>query len=359
MHTPARRLSATDPSLTYRGAVSLQEVDGGIAPWRIPFADRALFFPEGGMGRAAMPSGVRVTFVTDATWVRCRYSARPAPEMDGPPVVGHVDVVVDGDLAAGVRLETGGAVGEFLVEGLPGRDKKVELWLPCLNQFVMHGVEVPTDATVRRDVEPAPRWVHYGSSESQGRGALSPSRTWLATVARSLGLDLTSLAIGAGCHLQPLYGSLMRDLPADLLTCCVGINIYGTRSLNEFTYQANLIGLVRSVREKHPTTPFVVMSHHHSPWHDPLETPGVFSLKQVREHTRLAVERLREHGDENLFYLHGPDVFGPEWTALYLEPPGIDPLHFNARGHEIMAEAFQRGLLDLVPGLRPVPARIS
>ncbi|QTT74980.1 G-D-S-L family lipolytic protein [Streptomyces mobaraensis NBRC 13819 = DSM 40847] len=351
-----RLIRADDPVLTYRGAVSLQEVDGGILPWRIPFQERHLFFPEGSVGRAAMPSGVRITFRTDAAGFAFRYAARPAHEMPGPPENPQVDVRVDGKPVASLPLVTDQGIHTCHVGSLPGAGagRLVELWLPCLNQFTLHGVEVPADAEVSADTTSAPRWVHYGSSESQGRGALSPSRNWTATVATELGLDLTSLAIGAGCYLQPLFATLLRDLPADLITCMVGINIYGTRALNQFTYRPNLIGMIRIIRERHPSTPLLIASHHHSPWHDPLKGDGYLSLVEVREQTREVVELLRADGDENLHYVHGPSLAGPETAHLYVEPRHLDPLHFNQEGHDLLAAAFRRKVEELVPGLARV-----
>ncbi|MFJ6696918.1 GDSL-type esterase/lipase family protein [Streptomyces sp. NPDC091272] len=347
-----RLIRADDPVLTYRGAVSLQETDGGIAPWRVPFAERNVFFPEGGVGRAAMPSGVRVTFRTDADAFAFRYAARPAPEMAGPPEVAQVDVRVDGKPVASLPVLTDREIHTCRVESLPGGgDRLVELWLPCLNQFILHGVELPAGCTAGPDTLTAPRWVHYGASESQGRGALSPSRNWTAAVATELGLDLTSLAIGAGCYLQPLFATLIRDLPADLITCMVGMNIYGARALNDFTYRPNLVGMVRIIRERHPSTPLVMASHHHSPWHDPLEGDGYLSLTEVRRQTCEAVDLLRAHGDENVHYVHGPSLAGPDTAHLYIEPPRTDPLHFNQEGHDLLAAAFRHKLVELVPDL--------
>ncbi|GAA1688014.1 hypothetical protein [Streptomyces yatensis] len=73
-----------DPRLRYRGAVSLQRGPGWTAPWRLPREEAALYLPEGGLGRAAMPSGVRVTLRTDSAWLVCRYQADPAPRLNGP-----------------------------------------------------------------------------------------------------------------------------------------------------------------------------------------------------------------------------------------------------------------------------------
>ncbi|MFG3051476.1 GDSL-type esterase/lipase family protein [Kitasatospora sp. NPDC048239] len=349
-----RVVHPSDARLTYRGAVSLQETDGGIAPWRIPYPERRLFFPEGGMGRAAMPSGVRLAFRSDTRLLRCAYTARPAPEMVGPPEVGRVDVLVDGEPVHSVELETGTGGGSFELTGLPARDKLIELWLPCLNQFVLRGITVDGGAEVAQAGPAGPRWVHYGSSESQGRGAPSPSRNWPALVARAEGLDLTSLAMGAGCHLQPAYGTLVRDLPADLITFWLGMNAYGARSLNELSYRANLIGLVRSARERHPETPLVVISHYFSPVHDPLHGLGFYSLRQTREANGEVVDLLREHGDRNLYHLDGLRLLGPDRVDLLMPEEAEDRLHLTAEGHAYMAEAFRRELHALVPG--PAPA---
>lgn len=351
MAAGGHRIDPLDPRLTYRGAVSLQDTGDGVAPWRIPHERRRLFFPEGGMGRAAMPSGVRIAVRSDTSWLRCAYSARVAPVMEGPPEVARVDVLVDGVLERVVELETGPGGGAFEVAGLVGRDKEIELWLPCLNQFVLRGLVVAEGSETTAAGPAGPRWIHYGSSESQGRGAASPSRNWPSAVARDQGWDLTLLAIGAGCHLQPVYGTLMRSLPADLITMCVGINAYGSRSLNEFTYRANLIGLVESVRERHPDAPVVVMSYFHAPKHDDLHGLGFYSLRQTREEAEEAVGLLREHGDANLYYLDGLRVLGRGMPELFLEPEGSDQLHLTPAGHGYVAEAFARELRALVPDL--------
>ena len=71
-------------------------------------------------------------------------------------------------------------------------------------------------------------------------------------MSRHAGWDLTSLALGAACCLQPMTARLMRDLPAELLTVCVGINIQALGSHNHDTLASALVGFVRTVREGHP-----------------------------------------------------------------------------------------------------------
>ncbi|WP_251982662.1 SGNH/GDSL hydrolase family protein [Streptomyces violaceusniger] len=136
----------------------------------------------------------------------------------------------------------------------------VELWLPFYHQFRLCSLSVEAGAALEGEaLGRQPRWVHCGSSISQGRGAASPSRTWTALVARRTGWDLTSLALGTSSCLEPMTARLMRDLPADLLTLCVGVNVQALGSHNRDALVSALVGFVRTVREGHPTTPFAVM----------------------------------------------------------------------------------------------------
>ncbi|MET8178088.1 hypothetical protein [Streptomyces sp. NPDC005336] len=185
MHAPtlhaAPDIADDDPRLRYRGAVSLERGPGWTAPWRLPYEDAALYLPEGGIRRAAMPSGVRVTLRTDSTSLVCRYQADPAPRLNGPEERARLDVLCEGRRTATVELETHGGDAESRVDGLPGRLAAIELWLPYYHPFRLRGLTLDAGAAMEREGgERQPRWVHFGSSISQGRGAASPCRTWAA-----------------------------------------------------------------------------------------------------------------------------------------------------------------------------------
>ncbi|MEV5775542.1 SGNH/GDSL hydrolase family protein [Streptomyces antimycoticus] len=217
----------------------------------------------------------------------------------------------------------------------------VELWLPFYHQFRLCGLSVEAGAALESEAPGRqPRWVHCGSSISQGRGAASPSRTWTALVARRAGWDLTSLALGASSCLEPMTARLMRDLPADLLTLCVGANVQALGSHNRDALVSALVGFVRTVREGHPTTPFAVMSTITAPEREEVPGPSGMTMRECRAHIRRAVTLLRDHGDTRLHYLHGPEVFGPACTRLMLEPEGAGRLHPAAAGHPVLASRF-------------------
>jgi GDSL-like Lipase/Acylhydrolase family len=346
------RVPHDDPRLRYRGAVSLQRGPGWTAPWRLPYEQAALHLPEGGAGRAAMPAGVRVTFRTDARALRCRYQADPPPRLNGPQELPHLDVVC-GQRLSTVLLTADGRENGFRVGGLPGRPDGspglVELWLPTYAQFRLRELVLEGATEVVRDDREGPRWVLYGSSIAQGRGAASPARAWPALVARRTGWDLTSLALGAACYLQPMTARLIRDLPADLVTACAGINIQALGTHNGDSLAAAVVGFVTTVREGHPTTPFTMMSAIVAPDREDVPGPSGLTLAASRGHIRRAVELLRRHGDSRLSYLDGLDVLGPDLVHLLLEPEGIDRLHPAPAGHPVVADRF---LARVAPGLR-------
>ncbi|MFE3514090.1 GDSL-type esterase/lipase family protein [Streptomyces sp. NPDC059166] len=348
-----RVVTGADPVLRYRGAVSLQHGPRGTAPWRLPHEEARLHLPEGGIGRAAMPAGVRVALRTDSGTLTCRYQADPAPRLNGPQEHPYLDVVCDGRRSRSVPLRADGRDASFLVQ-LPGRPALVELWLPPYHQFRLRSLVLDAGATVTRDDRDRPRWVHYGSSISQGRGASSPSRAWAALVSERACLDLTSVALGAACCLQPMTARLMRDLPADLLTACVGINVQALGSHSPDAFTAALVGFVRTVRDGHPDTPFAVMSTIIAPDRESVPGPSGLTVQECRERTRTAVELLRAHGDSNLHHIDGLDVFGPAQAHLLLEPEGMDRLHPGPEGHPVFAERFLAALRRSL--CVPVPA---
>ncbi|MGH2356008.1 MAG: GDSL-type esterase/lipase family protein [Chloroflexota bacterium] len=326
-------IAPTDSRLAWPGVVSLHPNGDWVMPWRVPYEERGLF-PGPLVERAAMPAGVRLAFRTDATSVAGRCVAAP----ESAPI----DLCCDGALIGTAPLA--GNDG-FRFEGLPAGEKLIELWLPQFGEFRLRSLELSDGATLRPFQDERPRWITYGSSITQCRAAASPAQTWPAIVARERGLRLTCLGYGGQCHLDSMVARMMRDLPADFLSMCVGINIYGGATLNPRTFRPAIIGFVQLVRETHPDTPFVVMSPIVSPPRESTLNPVGFTLAAMREEVAAAVEALRAHGDRHVHYLDGLQVFGPELAHLL-----PDHVHPNAEGYRVMGRNFLRAVAELFVG---------
>lgn len=312
-----------DPCLAWEGVVSLQRTVEWTMPWRIPY-DQCGLFHDILVARAAMPSGVRLAFRSDTTAIAG--SIIPVPEST------QIDLVCNGTVFGSFPLS---GADSFRFEGLPVGAKLIELWLPQFGEFRLKYLELEDGSEISPAEDLRSRWITYGSSITQCRTAESPSQTWPAIVARARGLNLTSLGFGGQCHLDPMVARVMRDLPADLISMCVGINIYGGAGLGPRTFRSGIIAFVQIVREKHPDTPLIVMSPIYSWERETTPNAVGFTLSDMREEVAAAADALRAYGDRNIHYVNGLDVLGPAHGHLL-----PDKLHPNAEGYRLMGRNF-------------------
>lgn len=317
-------VSLRDDRLAWPGAVSVQQTADWSLPWRIPYQQADLFPPVELQARTVMPAGVRLTFVSDTRTVAG--ALIPVPEM------APIDLCCDGELIASQPLD---GRDSFRFDNLPAGEKVVELWLPQFGECKLHSLQIDDGATLTAHRDSRPRWITYGSSITQCRTAASPTQTWPAIVARDCGFNLTCLGFGGQCHLEPMLARQIRDLPADYLSMCVGINIYGAASLSPRTFRAAIIGFVQIVREKQPDTPYVVMSPIYSPPRETTANAVGFTLQAMREEVAAAVAALQAAGDRNLHYVNGLDIFGADYAHLL-----PDELHPDAEGYQRMGKNF-------------------
>ena len=318
----------------FQGHIELERGDGWVKPWRLPHSRRALFPSpdEGLLARAETASGVRLQLATESR--RIRLCLQPLP--DAAPAAGrsgfHFDISLGGELLDSVAVPPGGE--EAVFDGLPEGDKTVEIWLS--QEIPVALVDLQADAPCRPVPDDRPRWVTYGSSLTHCVRAHSPARTWPAIVARDYGLHLTSLGYGGDCHLDPMVGRMIRDLPADYIGLKLGTNMM-SGSASDRTFRALAIGLLETIRDGHPDTPIAVVS---PICHPPRETtPNVvgMTIELMRQRLSEACRVLRDRGDTNLHYVDGLDLMGPDQVHLY-----ADGIHPSAEGYRFLAKAYGR-----------------
>lgn len=331
MNTPLA-VAPSDPRLSWPGSISLEiTTGGGAVPWRLPH-DRLAYFPShepwGDLSYAsALVSGVRIAFASDAREIGVLHVPTDKPR--------PLDMCCDGRLVATVMPD---ADGWFCCDGLPEGEKDIELWLPVGARFELRGLRLSPDARLRRIIDRRPRWVAYGSSLTQAAGAASPTQTWAAIVARARDVNLTNLGFTGHCQLEPMVARLLRDRPLEALSICAGANCYDG-ALTRRTFRAALIGFVQIVREKHPFAPIALASPPHAPARENGRGPNAagWTMPLIREEIEAAAEVLRRHGDEGIFYVHGPQLLGPDDAH---QPP--DGVHPGPDGYRLIAERYDR-----------------
>lgn len=316
-------IAPTDPRLGWAGALGLEVTPEWVRPWRLPLPELGLAAPLL-LARAVQPSGVRLTFRTDSPLI--------AGMLDPDDEATGLDLLLDGEFVGSVPLP---GRGRFEFADLPSRSKRAELYLPHFGQFRLRALHLAQGATLEAAPPTGPRWVTYGSSITQCRTALSPARTWPALVARAAGWQLTNLGFGGQCHLDPPVWTAMRDVPADLLSACLGINIYDSATFSVRSLRPAVLGFVRTVRQGHPQTPFLIVTPIHAPGREDTPNAAGMTLADVRDEVAAATAQLQAHGDAHLHSLDGRELLGEAEAHLLL-----DRLHPDQPGYDLIACRF-------------------
>ncbi len=145
-------------------------------------------------------------------------------------------------------------------------------------------------------------------------------------------MDLACLGFGGECHLDPMIARLVRDMSADLVIACLGINVYGAGSFNRRSFLPAILGFVSTIRDGHPGVPILVMSPIFSPSRENQAGAAGMTLAEMRGQVLAAVRILRDHGDSDVHPVDGVDILGPAHARLL--PDGLHP---DAAGNVHMA----------------------
>lgn len=323
-------MKIVNPGPFFQGHVSLERTARGVKPWRLPHGKSDLFPSAGNslMTRAELASGVSLRFRTDGDRVVLAFHA----DCEDPSF--SLDLSADGEILE-TRRFTSRPGGEFLCEfPLKGEgEQDYGLWLPQFASVEVAYLEFPGAGFAEIPDDRRLRWLTYGSSITHCRAADSPGRTWPATAARKLDLNLTALGFGGQCHFDGMVGKVIRDREADIITLKLGINVFGGGSLNGRTYLPGVINLIHTIREKHPRTPLGIISPIFSCLRETEPNVHGIVLPYMREWDKRAVEIFRDRGDDHIFYYDGLALFGPK-DADHLP----DDLHPDGEGYQLMGE---------------------
>ncbi|MEV5965087.1 GDSL-type esterase/lipase family protein [Kribbella sp. NPDC051952] len=283
---------------------------------------------QGLWARAATPAGVRGAWRTAATSVGLELRANLSIYSKLTPV----DVLVDGELYQRCAVQEG---EQRLVVELPGRPVEVEIWLPQTGRIAIRGLSF--DGAAEPLAPSGPRWITYGSSITQSGGAYGPSETWPALVARQHGWECFSFGFAGECHLDPIVARTIRDLPARLISLCLGINIHGGATYNGRTLPGQVESFIATVRAGHPQTPLVVITPLLAPNRE--GTPNAVGL--TLDDVRTCVE-LGARTDPAVHLIDGRTILTEdEARALY-----ADDVHPGPDGYRLIGERLA-GLLTL------------
>jgi lysophospholipase L1-like esterase len=365
-----------------RGARELQPTAHGLLPHRLPGWARAQCAdPQLAMAES-QPAGCRLVFRTRSTVIELD-ALRTRPAYRGLPMRpdGVYDLLIDGQLTAQRLLGGGnvvmkdaatgteeflpGAPGTIGFTDLPDRLKNVEIWLP--HNETTELIALRSDESLEACPISRPIWLHHGSSISHGSNALHPTGTWPAVAASGAGVELINLGMGGAALLDPFTARTMRDIPADLISVKVGVNVVNADLMRLRAFGPAVHGFLDTIRDGHPATPIIVVSAVHCPIHedtpgplapdfssgimafaatgDPAETAaGKLTLRVIRRELAAIVGQ-RSTADPHIHYLDGLTLYG---TADFADFPLADKLHPGPQAHQRIGERFAESIREII-----------
>ncbi len=83
----------------------------------------------------------------------------------------------------------------------------------------------------------------------------APTTTWPAVAASRGGVDLVNLGFAGSAMLDPFTARTMRDLPADLISVKLGINLVNADLMRLRAFAPAVHGFLDTIREGHPHHP--------------------------------------------------------------------------------------------------------
>lgn len=294
-----------------------------------------------------------------------------APTATAPLRAGVPDGdVVSIDLATGRQETRQGPVGTVGFDHLPPGEKDLVLWLPHNESTEL--VALRADAPLEPVAATGPRWLHHGSSISQGSNATLPTATWPVVAAGEAGVELTNLGFGGSALLDPFTARTVRDLQADLVSLEVGINLVNTDLMRRRAFGPALHGFLDTVREGHPDTPLVLLSPLLCPIHEDVPGPSAMDPDAMRAGTARFVatgdpaqvaagaltlsvvrtamdEVVDQRRDLRLRLVDGRDLYG--WQD-HGEHPLPDGLHPDGATHRLIGHRFAHQVLAHALGPR-------
>ncbi|MES2723843.1 MAG: GDSL-type esterase/lipase family protein [Pseudomonadota bacterium] len=327
------------------GQIDIRRRPGSIQPMRLPVAELP-FYDAFTQWVASCATGCRLRFSTDSTSVKLTATQHLMALPNDGERRGAYDLYVDGAFFArawgegGAKMNPqGGLTGEAALtlafEGLPAGDKTVELWLPQAATVAITGLELEAGASLKAVPDARPRVLFHGSSITHGMEAEGATANWPAVASRLANLDHLNLGWAGSCLLSGLAARIIRDQRADAIVLKLGINVHTDGQLKERNFLDAAHSMISIIREKHPTTPMLIVS---PIWSPPRETTGDGpSLQRMRQLLEMVVEARIKTGDASIRYFDGLELFGPADAPLL-----PDDLHPNTEGYRLMGERFHR-----------------
>jgi lysophospholipase L1-like esterase len=310
---------------------------------------------EKGRTKAVQSNGCELRFVTEAKHVRVMLSSQ---DTDGKVLVFKGDFLHSShQLQAGVihtiPLEAPERFPDVTSERLNNSAFSSKVWRFFFERFcgVFHGID-----TFGFDVRPPhqheiPRltMMAYGSSITQGAGALSNYNCYIQQTGRRLGIDVLNLGLSGSCYCEhELADHIAERNDWDVGFLEIGVNMRGVYTVGEFKKRA--VYLLDRIIERHPEKPLFLTTMYPNRATYSREGSALSAYKDNElQFNEVLIQYAADKKHAQLQLLHGEQIMS-DFTSLT-----SDLIHPSDYGHIRMGEKLS-GLIE--PGIERLRAEL-
>jgi lysophospholipase L1-like esterase len=289
-------------------------------------------------------AGLMIRFRSNATDIRVRYTVGERLGMPHMPSTGvsGVDLYAvnrDGGWEwCGGKYQFGDTI-EYHFSSLPDDyTREYHLYLPLYNNVKWLEIGVPdkegfTPLPLRLD-KPI---VIYGTSIAQGACASRPGMAWTSILGRRLHDPVINLGFSGNGRLEEGVVNLLTELDPKIYVVDCLPNMTGFPA---DTTKARLIKTVKTLREKKPGVPVLIVEHADASIGS-LDSGRDNAYKRVNTAAKEVFAELKASGMENIYYLSADEIgFDNEST--------VEGLHPNDQGMELYAAAYEKAIRHIL-----------
>jgi len=299
--------------------------------------------PKAVWNNAVCPSGGRIRFKSDSSFIGLRVTYRSLPGMRNMHSFGQagVDAYIDGQYLATLAPRSATEVEGFLLKNGEKKMRNVTLYLPLYMGLDVREIGLEPGATI----EPPENYqlqdpvVFYGTSITMGGCASRPGMSYQAMLERELNIDFVNFGFSGAGKGEKEVCEFVREVSAALYVIGMAQNNPTAEDLEK-----HFGPFLSTLRETRPETPILCIT----PIYMTTEFPGVPNekvLQVMREVIRKEVRRRIDAGDKNLYLVEGYSLLGPGQGDGF-----VDGVHPNDLGFYWMAEGIEphiRAILEI------------
>ncbi len=289
-------------------------------------------------------AGLMISFYTNATDIRVRYSAGGKLDKPHMPATGvsGVDLYAinkngEWEWNSG-KYHFGDTIEYHFMSLKNDYVREYHLYFPLYNNVKWLEIGVPDRAVMQ--LLPVSRdkpIVIYGTSIAQGGCASRPGMAWTAILGRRLHTSVINLGFSGNGWLEKSIVDLLTELDPKIyvLDCLPNMDIFPNDTIS-----ARLSETVKTFRKKRPHVPILLVEDADASIGS-LNTALDKEVERVNEVVQSVFAELKELGIRDIYLLHASKIgLGIEST--------VDGVHPNDYGMEQYASAYEKAIRQIL-----------